>query len=215
MAAADPDDDWWWWSRWWLTVSSISRLCASSSPPSSSSSSPSCSTTTGSTGSSSWSAESSGHSPSPCKLFRHRGKLPWIVYRMPWIDSEYSENTRDFKQNSAENMKASSPGKVEYSEMHCETIVTWSNLTKQFPMQMLLLLVSKIQPSGCSSSVLALCNWPFFVLESIIIGCVWLKHFWFLNGCHHQVWKVFFWFPSRLQPVTTRVSYYMMAVNEK
>ena len=95
---------------------SISRLFASSSPLWSSSSSQSSCTTTGSTG------IQQKHLPRPHDIFkiRHRGKLPWIVYRMPW-----TQNTHKLLAHSNRDRVLLGKVKVE-KKCNFETIVTWS-----------------------------------------------------------------------------------------
>ena len=107
---------------------SISRLFASSSPLWSSSSSQSSCTTTGSTG------IQQKHLPRPHDIFkiRHRGKLPWIVYRMPW-----TQNTHKMLAHSNRDRVLLGKVKVE-KKCNFETIVTWSKKTLQMlPMQIL------------------------------------------------------------------------------
>ena len=102
---------------------SISRLFASSSPLWSSSSSQSSCTTTGSTG------IQQKHLPRPHDIFkiRHRGKLPWIVYRMPW-----TQNTHKLLAHSNRDRVLLGKVKVE-KKCNFETIVTWSKHSPDAP----------------------------------------------------------------------------------
>ena len=107
---------------------SISRLFASSSPLWSSSSSQSSCTTTGSTGF----QQKHLHHPHDIFKIRHRGKLPWIVYRMPW-----TQNTHKMLAHSNRGRVLLGKVKVE-KKCNFETIVTWSKKTLQMlPMQIL------------------------------------------------------------------------------